>query len=89
DNIICFTKTDVQRDNVLIVAVNLDPHHTQSAIVDLPIKKFGIKESVPYTVTDLLSGDEYEWLGATNYVELNPFDIPAHVLRVEQQNKEE
>lgn len=89
DNIICFTKTDVQRNNVLIVAVNLDPHHTQSAIVDLPIKKLGIKEGIPYTVTDLLSGDEYEWQGATNYVELNPFDIPAHVLRVEQQNKEE
>lgn len=84
DNIICFTKTDVGSGNRLIIAVNLDPHHTQSAIVDLPLESMGIQEGAAYTVRDLLSGDAYEWYGSANYVELNPFDIPAHVLRVEQ-----
>ncbi|HYC28729.1 MAG TPA: hypothetical protein VEB42_07930, partial [Chitinophagaceae bacterium] len=87
DQIICFIKTDVQQKNVLIIAVNLDPHNTQSANVDLPIKKMGINGDMTYMVKDLLSGDKYQWHGATNYVALDPFDIPAHILKVEQQNE--
>jgi starch synthase (maltosyl-transferring) len=62
-------------DNLILVAVNLDPHHVQSGWTDLPF-------SGTYEVHDLLGGGRYTWSGARNYVELNPFTVPAHVFRV-------
>ncbi|HZQ73545.1 MAG TPA: alpha-1,4-glucan--maltose-1-phosphate maltosyltransferase [Burkholderiales bacterium] len=62
-------------DNLIVVAVNLDPHRVQSGWTDLPL-------SGSYEVHDLLGGGRFTWSGARNYVELNPFTVPAHVLRV-------
>ena len=87
EQIICYTKADVKTKNVLIVAVNLDPFHTQSAHVKIPIKKAGIKPGVPYAIHDLLSGDRYQWQKEWNYVQLNPQEMPAHIFRVEQQRE--
>ncbi len=84
DQVICYVKRDRESGDTLIIAVNLDPHHTQSAWVDIPGALLGIPESGSYRVTDLLSGDSYTWQDVNNYVELNPFDIPAHILKVEQ-----
>ena len=62
-------------DNLILVAVNLDPRHVQSGWTDLPF-------SGTYEVHDLLGGGRYTWSGARNYIELSPFTLPAHVFRV-------
>lgn len=81
DQILCFTKTE--KDNHLIVAVNLDPHHTQAGWVNVPLERFGMNESEPLPVHDLLTGARYVWQNGSNYVALHPQAIPAHILRVE------
>jgi starch synthase (maltosyl-transferring) len=83
EQIICFIKADLEKDNILIIAVNIDPYHTQSAHVKLPLTKAGIKPGTTYKVHDLLSGDTHEWNYEWNYVQLNPQEIPAHVFKVE------
>lgn len=85
EQIICYTKVDDDSNNILIVAVNLDPYHTQSAHVRIPIGKTGIRSGIPYKVHDLLSGDTYTWQDEWNYVRLDPFQMPAHLFKVEQQ----
>jgi starch synthase (maltosyl-transferring) len=85
EQIICYTKVDHERNNILIIAVNLDPYHTQSAHVKIPISKTGIKPAIPYKIHDLLSGDTYTWQDEWNYVQLDPFQMPAHLFQVEQQ----
>lgn len=84
--ILCYVKCDPKRDNIMIVAVNLDPFSRQSAIVKVPLYKFGLKMESPFRVRDLLSGDKYSWTTDWNYVELNPNDLPAHIFKVEQLN---
>ena len=84
DQIICFTKTDKKSGNRLIIAANLDPYNTHGAHVKLPLEKLGLKPGEQYIVRDLLSGDKYRWQDEWNYVQLNPYEMPAHVLRVEQ-----
>ena len=69
------------RETILIV-VNLDPHHTQSGWVEVPIHDLGIAPDQPFQVHDLLTDARYLWHGAWNYVELNPHAIPAHIFRV-------
>ena len=83
DQIICYGKVDKTTKNRLIFAVNLDPHHVQSGYVKVPIQHLGIQSEDSYTVRDLLSGDKYRWHGEWNFVELNPYEMPAHVLRIE------
>jgi starch synthase (maltosyl-transferring) len=70
------------RDNIILVAVNLDPHRKQNSFVDVPIEQFGQMESGDYRVQDLLSGATYTWRGRRNYVELDPNIQPAHIFLV-------
>jgi len=81
--IICYVKTDFKTNNKLIVAVNLDVYNTQGAMVRIPPDKLGVKAGEPYRVADLLSGSKYRWQNEWNYVELNPYAMPAHIFLVE------
>ena len=80
---------DDERSNVIVAAVSLDPHHTRSAFVELPLEELGIDPAQPYQMEDLLSGESFLWQGARNYVELDPRLCPAHVFRVRQQLRSE
>nr|WP_308309790.1 alpha-glucosidase C-terminal domain-containing protein [Streptomyces sp. CHD11] len=70
-------------EDVVLVVVNLDPHHPQEATVSLDMPQLGLEwhESVP--VRDELTGETYLW-GGTNYVRLEPGRAPAHVLHVQR-----
>ncbi|MFG3036109.1 alpha-1,4-glucan--maltose-1-phosphate maltosyltransferase [Streptomyces sp. NPDC048330] len=65
--------------NIVLVVVNLDPHHTQEATVSLNMPELGLDwhETVP--VRDELTGETYHW-GRAAYVRLEPGVTPAHVL---------
>ena len=82
DQVICYCKKDSRTGNTLVIAVNLDPYQTQSANIQLPLGKLGMDYSARFAVRDLLSGDKYNW-GERNYVSLNPWTMPAHVMLVE------
>lgn len=82
DQVICYVKTDADTDNRLIIVVNLDVFHTQGAHVRLPLEQLGIGYDEPYIVLDLLGGGKYRWFGDFNYVELNPYLMPAHIFNV-------
>jgi starch synthase (maltosyl-transferring) len=68
----------------VIVAVNMDPYNQQSAKVRIPLQELGIDPHTPYQVYDMISYSRYTWQGEWNYVELNPYQMPAHIFRVEQ-----
>jgi starch synthase (maltosyl-transferring) len=83
EQILCFAKTDTRTGNTLVVAVNLDVNQTQSAYIKIPFEKLGITVPETYRVHDLLSGESYRWQGEWNYVQLNPYQMPAHILKFE------
>ncbi|WPP50882.1 alpha-1,4-glucan--maltose-1-phosphate maltosyltransferase [Catalinimonas niigatensis] len=83
-NILCFGKYDPKSKNKIIVAVNMDPYNTQGASVRIPVEQIGINPHAPYEVYDMMSYSRYTWHGEWNYVEMNPYQMPAHVFRVEQ-----
>jgi starch synthase (maltosyl-transferring) len=91
DQILCYSKHTLDYSNVILVAVNLDPHHVQSGWVHLDAAKLGIDANFPYQVHDLLSEGRYLWQGQRNYVELDPAIVPANIfvlrrrLRTEKQ----
>ena len=89
ETLLFYGKTTDDLSNILFVVVNLDPFHTQSGWVRVPIKELGIDPSQPYLVHDLLSDDKYIWQGERNYVELNPQVLPANIFRVRKRLKKE
>jgi starch synthase (maltosyl-transferring) len=82
DQLVCYSKTTANRDNAIIVAVNLDYTNTQSGFVTLPLEELGIDPRKPYRITDLLTYASFRWQGPRNYIELRPHEMPAHILKV-------
>jgi starch synthase (maltosyl-transferring) len=82
DQLIVYSKMTADLSNIIVVVVNLDPHHTQSGWVDLPLEAFQLDLHQPYQVHDLLADARYFWHGTHNYVELNPQVMPAHIFRI-------
>ena len=80
DQILFYAKATA--DNMLLIAVNLDPHHTQVAAVEWPLWEYGLAWGADYVVEDLLSGERWTWHGSRNYVELDPATRVAHVFRI-------
>jgi starch synthase (maltosyl-transferring) len=65
--------------NAIITIVNLDAHHEQSGAVTVPAH-LGLPPA--FAVTDLLSGELFDWRIGPNYVQLNPWTRQAHILKV-------
>ncbi|MFP5362044.1 MAG: maltotransferase domain-containing protein, partial [Thermoleophilia bacterium] len=65
-------------DNIIIVVVTLDPVSAQEGVVVIP---YGLGLPPVFTVTDLLSGESFDWRMGRNFVRLDPYRV-AHLLRV-------
>jgi len=87
DQLIAYSKESDDRSNLILVVVNLDPHHTQSGFVNLPLDELQIPSDRAYEAEDLLTGDRYMWHGPRNYVELNPQARPGHILKIHRRLK--
>jgi len=87
--LICYSKQTQDLSNVVLVVVNLDPHHIQSGWVELPLDDLGLDHEQPYQVHDLLNDARYLWHGSRNYVELNPHVVPAHIFAVRHRVRTE
>jgi starch synthase (maltosyl-transferring) len=69
-------------DSTILVAVNLDPHHTHRAWIDLDLAALGLTDDRTFQVHDLLSGARFSWRGRRNFVELVPEQMPAHIFEL-------
>ncbi|MBI3247672.1 MAG: alpha-1,4-glucan--maltose-1-phosphate maltosyltransferase [Deltaproteobacteria bacterium] len=89
DQLLCYSKSTEDYANVILVVVNLDPHHTHSDWMELSLETLGLDPQQPYQAHDLLSDARYLWSGARNYIELNPQVMPAHVFRIRRRVRTE
>jgi starch synthase (maltosyl-transferring) len=74
------------RDDAIIVVANVDPHSVRETTVHLDPTRFGLDEDARFTVTDLLTGQRFDW-GRDNFVRLDAFTEPVHILAVEPDTK--
>ena len=70
------------RSDAIIVVANVDPHSVRETTVHLDPAKFGIEPGETFEVTDLITKQKFSW-GTDNYVRLDAFAEPVHILRVE------
>lgn len=89
DNLLAYIKSTEDASNILLIVVNLDPHHSQSGWVKVPLYDLGLDLNQSYLMHDLLSEDRYIWQGEWNFVALNPHVAPAHILHLRSRLKRE
>ncbi len=92
DHILVFTKflaaefTGTGRPDGLIVVANLDPHAVRETTVHLDLRQLGMDPGESYAVRELFTDSRWTW-GDSNYVKLDAFAEPVHILNVEYGRK--
>jgi starch synthase (maltosyl-transferring) len=87
EQVICYSRrlesgsTPNEPEDVLLIVVNLDPHGTRETWLHLNMPELGLDWFDGFEVEDLLTGDTFQWQ-EHNFVRLDPFFQPAHVLHV-------
>ncbi|MGH9188457.1 MAG: maltotransferase domain-containing protein [Acidimicrobiales bacterium] len=82
DSILAFSKSSADGSDVVLVVVNLDPHHVQSDVLGLDLASLGLSAGRPVLAHDELTGVTYTWSGPNPYVRLDPAVAPAHILHL-------
>ncbi len=89
DQLLCYSKSMPDHDDVILCVVNLDPHWTQGGWVHLDLAELGVEPGQQFQVHDLITGARYRWQDPANFVELNPEVISGHVFEVLPQDRTE
>ena len=89
DQIIAYTKSTDDLADVVLTVINVDPHHRQIGMVNLPLDALGIDRDRSYQAHELLSGARYLWNGSRNYVELSPQTSQAQIFRFRRRIRSE
>ncbi|WP_083391693.1 MULTISPECIES: alpha-1,4-glucan--maltose-1-phosphate maltosyltransferase [unclassified Microbacterium] len=90
DAVLVFSKhldaafTGTGRPDTLIVVANVDPHSVRETTVHLDTTRWGIPLGETFEVEDLLTGSVWTW-SDHNYVRLDAFDEPVHILKVRER----
>jgi starch synthase (maltosyl-transferring) len=88
DAVLVFTKylagefTGSGRPDGLIVVANVDPHSVRETTVHLDLTALGLEPGSSFGVRELITGANWIWTDS-NYVRLDAFAEPVHVLAVD------
>ena len=89
EEIICYSKFTDDLKNVVLVAANLDPHHTHSTWLKLPEKELGLDPDQPFQMHELISDARYLWQADHNFIELDPRVMPVQIFRIRRRLRSE
>lgn len=82
---LCFEKATPARDNVIVVAINLDAFAEQGADFELSWATFQhwqIDDHARLAVVDEITGERFEWQGRWQHVRLDPHALPFAIWRI-------
>jgi starch synthase (maltosyl-transferring) len=82
DQILYYGKATPDLSDFLLIAVNLDPHNTQTAHFEVPLWEFGLPDSASIRVEDLVTGERFTWTGKVQQMVLDPRERPYAIWRL-------
>ena len=81
ENVVFFEKATSDRQNVVLVAISLDPLVAQGADIEIPLWKFGLSDNDTLTAEDLMREREVVWNGKYQRIRLDP-ELPFAIWRM-------
>lgn len=82
EHLLYYLKATPDRDNCVLVMVNMDPHHAHEAHFEVPLWEFGLPDSASIEVEDLLEGHAFTWHGKIQHVRIDPAHAAARIWRL-------
>ncbi|MBZ5486091.1 alpha-1,4-glucan--maltose-1-phosphate maltosyltransferase [Halomonas aquamarina] len=82
DRVLLFSKHTEALDNVILVAVNLDPFEPQEGAFELPMALWDLTDQASLQVEDLMSGRRWAWHGKWQSLRLDPGALPFAIWRL-------
>ncbi|ULA58284.1 MAG: Alpha-1,4-glucan:maltose-1-phosphate maltosyltransferase [Nitrospira sp.] len=89
DYLLAYSKQSSDGSNMILIVVNLSPHHVHSGWLELDLATLGIQANRPFQVHDLLTHAYYVWQGPRNYVQLDPHSVPVQIFAVRRDLRRE
>jgi starch synthase (maltosyl-transferring) len=88
DQLIAYSKQSEDGSSLIVTVVNLDQRHRHSGYLQLPLEEMRIGHNT-FQAHELLTGARYLWSGASNYVEIDPASVPAHIFAIRRRIRTE
>ena len=91
DSVLVYSKhldgafTGTGTDDTILVVANVDPHSVRETTVHLDTRVWGVEPGEPFEVEDLVTGQTWTWTDH-DYVRLDAFDEPVHILAVRKRS---
>jgi starch synthase (maltosyl-transferring) len=82
DQVLLYGKRAPGSADMILVAVNLDPHNVQEVTFELPLWEWKLPDHGSLYVEDLIRGDRSVRSGKLQRVRLDPADLPFAIWRV-------
>jgi len=89
DNILFYGKMTSARDNVILVAVNLDPFAPHTSVLHVPLAEIGLGSEETYQMHELITDTRHLWKGSANRITLDPAVEPAAIFAVRRWTRRE
>jgi starch synthase (maltosyl-transferring) len=81
DNVMFFEKASTGRENVLLIAISLDPYAAQEADVEVPLWSWNLPDNGTLPMEDVIAGRAFNWTGKIQRIRLDP-SMPFGIWRV-------
>jgi starch synthase (maltosyl-transferring) len=88
-HVLFYSRMTEGRDNVVLVAVNLDPFAVHEAMLHLPLGELGLTPDDTYEIHELLTDGRALGRGARQTVTLDPQVSPARIYQIERWRRRE
>ena len=82
DQVLYYSKATSDLQNVVLVAVNLDPHFSQECDIEIPLWLWGLPDTAAVSVTDLMDNHSFTWYGKMQHIRLDPATLPFAIWRI-------
>jgi starch synthase (maltosyl-transferring) len=82
DHVLLYGKMAPGEEDMILVAVNLDPHDVQEATFELPLWEWKLPDHGSLLVEDLVHEHTSVWTGKLQRVRLDPADLPYAIWRL-------
>ena len=82
DQVMVYGKMAPGREDMILVAVSLDPHGVQEAAFEVPLWEWNLPDDGAVEVEDLMRGRRFAWQGKIQHLRLDPADLPFAIWRI-------
>ena len=82
DQVLYYSKATDDLQNIVLVAVNLDPHFPQECDIEVPLWLWGLSDAAAVAVADLMDDHTFTWQGKMQHIRLDPAVLPFAIWRI-------